>query len=78
MTEKEACLRWCPFARVAADGVHVTFNRGVNDDLEPVLSSAARCVASECMAWHTEFTDVRGFKHGFCALIGKPPSGKLP
>ena len=76
MTEQEAKLRWCPFARVM---MHDTADRpvagcaGINRDPENNLPLAVRCIASDCMAWrwvkHQENPPEK--KLGCCGLAGK-------
>ena len=47
-TEPEARKRWCPYARVGSDAM----NRPIVD--LAITMQAARCIASECMAWRWE------------------------
>lgn len=92
MTEDEARKKWCPFARFIApldkngviaamtDGCNRIFASADNHELNP---SAARCIASECMAWRNVFEKQEkkgapvGVKEnvlvgGYCGLAGKP------
>lgn len=75
MTEDDARKKWCPFARVGdwneGDKAGVSLNRYRDPDTE--IPDFALCIASACMAWHTEVIDVRGKHHGYCGLAGKPP-----
>ena len=75
MTEDEAKLRWCPFARVpsALMGRPLSYNRSIGDKQIP---KATECIASECMAWREDLTRdeaQKGYpaKNGHCGLAGK-------
>ena len=88
MDEATAKTKWCPFVRLVG-GVDVnftpSFNRMVAQEKpeEPRFSDAARCIASDCMAWRWNQTpssnaerqqqgsdplgQLRG-PHGYCGL----------
>lgn len=76
VSEEQAREKWCPFASVPNLLKGVAGNRqdaGLGG--EPGIPSAARCVASSCMAWRkTETRDVYGkpMHFGYCGLAGKP------
>jgi len=59
MTEQEAKLKWCPFARVAYErnrhnGYAMTsYNRFESG----APSSSAHCVTKDCMAWQQVSAD---------------------
>lgn len=68
LTEQEAKLRWCPFARItehSTDGV-TSVNRwhGYSSELDP---SDPPCIGSMCMAWRP-YDETRGY----CGLAGAP------
>lgn len=87
MTEDEAKMRWCPFARVAFGWVEPVQSyqdagqavaASVNRKL---LSAECNCLGSACMAWRTRVvstTEVdRNGEHvervlGYCGLAGCP------
>lgn len=92
LTEAEARERWCPFVRVVAvDGhpaliVHPAGNRvhGHGDWPSNKNPPAARCIASDCMAWWRlhderdyseaaagERTNFPPQGRGFCGLAGR-------
>lgn len=52
MTEEEARLRWCPFARVGGgrDAGMATVNRP-HYTSDSFTKDRTRCYASDCMAW---------------------------
>jgi len=54
-TEDEARKRWCPFARVGTtttdERLAVALNRVENTGGIVLNPFAARCIASDCMAW---------------------------
>lgn len=59
LTERDAALRWCPFARVAlhAGSGGATANRHPSDGSTdhrhnpPAIEDETRCIGSRCMAW---------------------------
>ena len=60
LTEDEAKTKWCPFARVIADGTgnfYASGNRVKNHANWPVETKlnpeTARCIGSACMAWRS-------------------------
>ena len=70
MMEREAKLRWCPFARVIAFNhqqqmVPASINRTRGLGEEP------KCLASGCMAWRQSGEPA----HGECGLVG---GGAIP
>jgi len=69
MTEEEARVRWCPFAR-AAQAADETDSCVVNRTPLGNIDAGALCIASDCMAWRNNPPDrVDG---GYCGLAGKP------
>lgn len=80
MTEDEAKLRWCPFARVTDNGCATNRHAGTKkgkDGKPRILRGNALCIASECMAWRWDEWDANGGRqmtktHGYCGLAGKP------
>ena len=80
MTEDEAKLKWCPFARVTdgggSDGRQLTATnrhagKKIGKDGKPrILRGNSLCIASDCMAWRS-YSRLAG--NGFCGLAGEPP-----
>lgn len=78
MLESDARTKWCPFARVAApitetasrmtwvvaNRVSIPEDIGTLDSNDPMNPPAARCIASDCMAWR-EMDEELG---GVCGL----------
>lgn len=49
MTEDDAKMKWCPFARIGSEQTGLgSLNR---DSVRGVQLAQARCIASACMAW---------------------------
>jgi hypothetical protein len=78
MTEDEAKTKWCAHVRHTAlpmsNGDSAMYD---NRSSEVAFHAAARCIASECMAWRWE--PIRGFSDeemtpfkGYCGLAGRP------
>jgi len=75
-TEKQAPLKWCPEARVAAivemsNGVMnaITVNRH-HERRDPF--EGAHCVASLCPHWQWVVGGRGAERKGYCGLSGKP------
>ena len=59
MTELDAQKKWCPFSKVAvasgkgySPGAPFGYNRNMHqDEKDNGCPTAARCIASHCMAW---------------------------
>lgn len=69
MTEEEAKVKWCPFARqLEGYAEKCSLNRNVDDEPRTF------CIASACMAWrwHWRLEDHHQELHGFCGLAGEP------
>lgn len=64
LTEDQARTKWCPHVRELMDDA-ASANRDYKGGLGNI---AARCIASECMAWRRENKPGRGY----CGLAGKP------
>lgn len=83
-TEKEARLKWCPFARVKDDSCATNRHAGEKlgkDGKNRILRGNSLCIASDCMAWNWTATHVKGEDgnlvrntetYGFCGLAGDP------
>lgn len=79
MTEQEAKTKWCPFARVDADGAaganrypEVEADGSTIPEDQRVTPLTNTCVGSACMAFRVE-TDAYGpTGKVYCGLAGKP------
>lgn len=83
LTEEEAKTKWCPYGAGAPTMVSLTKD-GAAEYL-PVPKERARCIASQCMAWRWNPSDIQreqwiaaGAVHlekrerqGFCGIAGK-------
>ena len=90
MTEDEARTKWCPHARLLTaserdrvePGLPVGYNR--HPSTVGVIFGAARCLASDCMAWRWSVTpieaeranadernSVKAVATGFCGMAGR-------
>jgi hypothetical protein len=49
VTDDEARMKWCPFAKVASE-LGGSFNRYTRGE---AVGGPANCIASDCMAWRT-------------------------
>jgi hypothetical protein len=82
MTEKEARMKWCPFARVRSGMQNSTV--AANRNLLETDRELVKCLASSCMAWRRNEPRVRSLNDdgtvtfepddgsGYCGLAGKP------
>jgi hypothetical protein len=66
LTEDEAKMKWCPFARTR-DGVGNDHDLSLNRSYDGKADIGARCLASGCMAWRW-VNEVTG--RGYCGLAG--------
>ena len=67
LTAEEAKTKWCPFARVAAQG-----GAGVNRHVGASPSTWPHCITDSCMAWRWWNQPANEAKHrGYCGLVGK-------
>lgn len=66
VTEQEASVKWCPFARVQSFPSQYSgaYNRAANGTT--TADGKATCVGSNCMAWVEA-----GFNKGFCGMAEK-------
>lgn len=79
MTEAEAKLRWCPFARSRHVGGDCGRDHG-GSQVGAFLNEGrliVTCVATACMAWRWSYPpdEAMGNKNGprgYCGLAGKP------
>jgi hypothetical protein len=61
LTEEQAKTKWCPYVRVSMGP-----NR--NQKAETHLT----CLASNCMAWRSVWSETAGDARGYCGAFGKP------
>ena len=84
MTEDEAKMKWCPFARVICitgdpekpnTGSYGPANR-LATERDAVAIQSANCIGSHCAAWREikQFSEKQGdvVIGGYCGLAGKP------
>ena len=64
MLEKEAGLKWCPMARVSADGLGKWHS---NRDSKP-NNSRLFCLGSDCACWVNDGGNKDGQREGHCGL----------
>lgn len=63
MTEAEARLRWCPFARVSMVHREIAINRYAE---LPAMPQGTTCLGADCMAWRWAYGPKSD--DGYCGL----------
>ena len=73
MTEAQARMCWCPFARSAAQGQHTDVVQNRDTDGRP--DTGCKCLGSACMAWRWTIPPQAAVRDGgdgtgYCGLAG--------